>query len=82
MGFSLRSAGLSGGLEKVTGWVPQGAENVKIGRRQGASIESALRDAPLTRGPLTGTHLKMVTLTPLPAGSAWAQGSDNEREME
>lgn len=71
----------AGSLEEVTGWVPRGAENSKIGRRQGASIASALQDTPLTLStgaPITGTHLKMVTLTPLAAMSAWAQGSDNK----
>lgn len=38
----------AGSLEEVTGWVPWGAENSKIGRRQGASIASALQDTPLT----------------------------------
>ncbi|TNN52897.1 Histone deacetylase 4 [Liparis tanakae] len=61
------STGLSGGLEEVTGWVPRGAGNVKIGRRQGASVESALQDAPLALsagGPLAGTHLRV--LDPIP----------------
>ncbi|KAG7235139.1 hypothetical protein INR49_025244 [Caranx melampygus] len=40
--------GSAGSLEEVTGWVPRGAENSKIGRRQGASIALALQDTPLT----------------------------------
>lgn len=52
LGFSsLQSTGPSRGLEEVTGWVPQGAENSKIGRRQGASIALALQDTPLTLSP-------------------------------
>lgn len=38
-------------LEEVPGWVPRGAENLKIGRRQGAWIASALQGTPVTRGP-------------------------------
>lgn len=82
LGFSsLHSTSLSRGLEEVTGWVPQGAENSKIGRRQAASIALALQDTALTKGPITGTHLKMVTLTPPPAGSAWACGSHNKGKL-
>lgn len=60
--------------------MPWGAENSKIGRRQGASIASALQGIPLTRGPVTDTHLKVVTLTPLQAGSALVLESDNKRK--
>lgn len=59
------------GLKEVSGWVPQGAENLKIGRKQGLSIASAPRGTPLARSSVTDAHLKTLTLTPPPAGLAW-----------
>lgn len=60
--------------------MPWGAENLKIGRRQGASIAPALQGIPLTQGPVIDTHMKVVTLTPRTAGSALVLESDNKRK--
>lgn len=73
MGFSgLQSVSPSRGLEEVTQRVPQGAGNLKIGRSQAASISSAFAGRTShtrTPGPVIGAHLRVVSLTPLPAGS-------------
>lgn len=60
-------------LDEVTQRVPRGAENVNIGRSQAASISSAFAGRSphtSTQGPVIGAHLGVVSLTPLPAGSA------------